>query len=76
MKRLLLGSVAVGMYVLSISIVSAQAPAQGQGRAGGAAPQGAGRGQQQPEPTNLQVLPKEMTMPGAAVPSAFFKLLQ
>lgn len=61
MKRLLLGSVAVGMYVLSISIVSAQAPAQGQGRAGGAAPQGAGRGQQQPEPTNLQVLPKEMT---------------
>ena len=60
MKRLLLGSVAIGVYVLSVTIVSAQAPqapAQGQGRAGGAQP--AGRGQ--PPPTDLQVLPKDMT---------------
>src|SRR5687768_7312509 len=60
MKRLLLGSVAIGIYVLSVTIVSAQAPqapAPGQGRAGGAQP--AGRGQ--PPPTNLQVLPKDMT---------------
>jgi len=60
MKRLLLGSVAIGVYVLSVSIVSAQAPAQGQGRAGGGAQQAGGRGQQ-PAPTNLQVLPKDMT---------------
>ena len=52
MKRLLLGSVAIGVYVLSVSI-SAQAPAQGGGRGGGQ--------QQQPAPTNLQVLPKDMT---------------
>lgn len=61
MKRLLFTSVAIGVYVLSVTIVSAQAPAQGQGgRAGGGAQQGGGRGQQ-PAPTNLQVLPKDMT---------------
>jgi hypothetical protein len=63
MTRLTFGTAAIGTFVLAVSIVSAQAP-QGAAQGRGAAPQGrAGRGgpPAQPEPTNLQILPKDMT---------------
>lgn len=54
--------IAAAMLFLATAIVAAQAPDRGQG-AGQAAGQGAGRGAapQQAPPTNLQILPKDMT---------------
>lgn len=61
MKRLAFAGTALGIFVLAVSMVSAQAP-QGAAQGRGAGAQGRGRGAPaQPEPTNLQILPKDMT---------------
>ncbi|MBM3820998.1 MAG: hypothetical protein FJW14_18560, partial [Acidimicrobiia bacterium] len=60
MTRQAFGAGALALVILAVPAVSAQAP---QGRAGGAAQGRGGRGAAPalPEPTNLQILPKDMT---------------